>query len=1043
MTALPTGTVYPLQELIPREYWPDILDLAANQVRNKVGYTEVGTVLMAKGLTVALDLVLRGELELAIPGIDAIQLVVGAGLTGWTTVPVRVTLGASEGLRLALEGVTVALRFSADLLCPARRVPGRDSSEDRIEADPDVDHVDIMLGTIGLELDSEGNVALAVNTQIDLPLCLIGNTGVAMEAKDVHFFGRPDAPPPGKPAGWCGVHIPSARMYLPGELASTAGELALTDAYIGNGGFSGAIATTWAPTPLSTQLLGLQCELEQVRLTFVQNALTESLIKGKLTLPYFDKRVIVEIALDLGGGFSVKLAGVVDGNDVYNANTGLLTLTKDGILSMTVESLSLALEDGTFTTRLSGDVTPLFGGTAMKWLTFYVQDLSVDSRGNVRLEGGWLNLRQQKPLNFYGFQMEITKLGFGKTEDDGKWIGFSGGVKLVEGLPAGASVEGLRIVWYDDGSKPTSVTFNGVGVEFQVPGVLTFKGAVAYSGVLEMPTPQGIEKVQRFDGDIKLKLIALNMEIDAMLVIGSASGPRGNYNFFAIYVGVELPAGIPLWSTGLALYGMAGLFATQMEPNKGTLPNSLHPTSRVDEGWYESPDGSPGWYKRGTPGVTDLKTKWDPHPGSLAFGVGATIGTVPDNGTSFHGKFLLVLVFPGPIVLLEGRGNLLQQRTQPDKPGVTTVIEEPLFRALAVLDNRVGTFTIGLDAQYKYNEKGDLIDIHGGAEAFFSFSDANAWHIYLGREEPAEQSIRALIFKNLFEANAYFMLDPSFVRTGASVGIDKSLHFGPLNVALQAFIDGHAVISRKPAHFYGQLLLHGNAALRVFGFGVSLNVDAECTADVFDPFHVRFDFRVGIDLPWFLPDFEVDATLEWRPAPVPPPLPLPLHEIAIENPKVTTNWPLPRDGNQPLLLPNYDSDGDGFLNASTGASQPPDLTALPVVPLDSRPHITFGRAVNDDAKVGVNPQPANPEWERIGDTKDNKGPVRARYSLEEVELSKRVSNTWVPVCTDREDTQSARYTEALRLLGACAVPNGWQRRRCRADEAVAVVEERV
>src|SRR4029077_16575776 len=149
------------------------------------------------------------------------------------------------------------------------------------------------------------------------------------------------------------------------------------------------------------------------------------------------------------------------------------------------------------------------------------------------------------------------------------------------------------------------------------------------------------EVVKRFDGAIKLKLAALDMELDATLVIGSASGPRGDYTFFAIYLGVELPAGIPLFSTGLALYGMAGLFAAQMEPNKGEA-----------EGWYENPDGSNGWDMRPGGGVTDLAEKWKPNLGSLAFGVGATIGTLPDNGHSFHGKFLLIIVFPGPIVLL-------------------------------------------------------------------------------------------------------------------------------------------------------------------------------------------------------------------------------------------------------------------------------------------------------------------------------------------------------------------------------------------------------
>jgi hypothetical protein len=95
-------------------------------------------------------------------------------------------------------------------------------------------------------------------------------------------------------------------------------------------------------------------------------------------------------------------------------------------------------------------------------------------------------------------------------------------------------------------------------------------------------------------------------------------------------------------STGLGLYGMAGLLAYQMEPDR-----------RPDEKWYGIGPGE-GWYKRGTVGVTDLAAKWRPEAGSLALGAGVTIGTVSDNGFTFAGRVLLVIVFPGPIIMLEG-----------------------------------------------------------------------------------------------------------------------------------------------------------------------------------------------------------------------------------------------------------------------------------------------------------------------------------------------------------------------------------------------------
>src|SRR5262249_6772138 len=162
--------------------------------------------------------------------------------------------------------------------------------------------------------------------------------------------------------------------------------------------------------------------------------------------------------------------------------------------------------------------------------------------------------------------------------------------------------------------RPTKITLNGVGVEFEVPEVLRFKGAVSYQSSNE------------FAGDIKLDLISLDLQVDGKLVFGQQNG----HNYMAIYLATELPSGIPLWSTGLALYGIAGLLLLDRKPNKGD-----------NEGWYENPDGADGWYKRNPVGVTDLQKKWEFSPNALALGAGVTIGTVSDNGYAFSGRMLL------------------------------------------------------------------------------------------------------------------------------------------------------------------------------------------------------------------------------------------------------------------------------------------------------------------------------------------------------------------------------------------------------------------
>jgi hypothetical protein len=421
--------------------------------------------------------------------------------------------------------------------------------------------------------------------------------------------------------------------------------------------------------------------------------------------------------------------------------------------------MAFQVENSLFVVKLSGDIRPLIAD--LEWPTFQIKELAIDSKGNVHIDDGWINLPSKYSLDFHGFPIEITKLGFGKTDDGGKWVGFSGGLKLVEGMSPGVSVEGLRIIWYDD-NRDSRITLNGVSVELDVPGVLHFKGEVSYRKLTENNT-----EIHRFDGAIVLELKALDIKVEGILVVGSETGTQGKFTFLAIYLASEFPSGIPLWATGLALYGVSGLFALNMEPNKG-----------ADEGWYEDPvSGKDGWYKRAPVGITDLQNKWDPKLGSLAFGAGAIIGTYPDNGNTFNGKFLLAVILPGPILLLEGRGDLLKKRAELDKAGQKAA-SEPRFRALAVLDELAGSFEIGMEARYKKGDTGQLLDIRGGADAYFNLHNGNDWHIYVGRKEPREKRVQAVLFR-IFKANAYLMLDAHSLATGAWVGFSKSLKARP------------------------------------------------------------------------------------------------------------------------------------------------------------------------------------------------------------------------------------------------------------------------
>jgi len=895
------------------------------------------------------------ELSIDIPGLEGVSIVFGENKDDLTFVKLHVSVGDTNEIKIV--DTEMALRYEGSLLTP---VPTED--------DPHPDAVEITYsGTI--VIDDSFNVTFEDFDSVDLSPAMIGQTGIIISAKGVELdFSRTESSSQVKAAGYddsfLGVFIGEASVQLPdGYPAFAPKDLVLKDCAIGTGGVSGSLKALYpdqyydVPTQSykyagGGEFFGVPFAILSADIEFHKGAFKSSEIKGRMYLPFFEVEIDVDVALQLDGGFTIGLTGAL--------GSPILHVDKTGLFALDIDNLKFRVDAGTLTTILSGTITPEVG--SFDWPAFRVNELEIDSDGHVRLDGGWLDLPDQYDLAIGGFHMEITKLGFGKTDDGtGKWIGFSGGITLIDGMQAGASVDGLRVTWYPDGT--THITCDGVGVEFEIPDTLRFKGSVDYhAGATE----------DRFEGQIELDLLALDMQLDGKLVFGSVAATQtaAAYRYGALFLSLDVPAGIPLLSTGLAIYGFAGLLGLHVEPDKAS-----------DRDWYRIDYAAhPDWYHLPTVGVAEF-SKWRSRDGSYALGAGITLGTAGDNGHAFAGRFLLVVVLPGPILLVQGAANILKDRA------ALADSAEPEFRALAVLDGRAGTFQFGMDAHYTYDSSGALIDLRANADVFFSFHDPSLWHVYLGLRTPEDLRIRATL-ASLFQANAYFMLDARQLATGAWVGYSRSWKFGPASVSVEAWMAGDAVISWRPPHVYGRLCLHGSVSLKVYRFGVGLTVDACLAADIFKPFDLNGDFTVSIDLPRPLHDLSFEIHLEWGPDSIAIPaaipqldLPAPLKEVAIEHFKVSTSWPLVSASSEPSVKP--------------------------IVPLDCRPHLTFERPTNDDALVGMNGQAVQPEWEPVGDPNNQNSPILSRYSLEEVVLNQKTASGWVAVARKGKTANAA------------------------------------
>ena len=97
-------------------------------------------------------------------------------------------------------------------------------------------------------------------------------------------------------------------------------------------------------------------------------------------------------------------------------------------------------------------------------------------------------------------------------------------------------------------------SLEGVGLELKVPGVFSFAGKVAFFSNSE---------ATGFRGTLKLSLDSLKVSVDAGLMVGRTTDGMG---FFFFYLDIGLPVGIPLFSTGAAIYGFAGLLAVNLRP---------------------------------------------------------------------------------------------------------------------------------------------------------------------------------------------------------------------------------------------------------------------------------------------------------------------------------------------------------------------------------------------------------------------------------------------------------------------------------------------
>jgi hypothetical protein len=989
------------------------------------------------GARITGKLIFNPGFRLGLSALDALELVVAEGEFEFEMVAREEVSALPEEnypFIFAIKAIPLRLRLKTDLLRPVKKAADGQFSEyqqnsageyvDDVGNPVYADLVNTVTVVIRYTWDGEPEVAFSDPATGAIPQfsisspVMIGETGVVLEVTDAQVDLSATASPAGiaDPA-WMGVRFGQFAVHFTNGLevpemragpgaTPTRPEMAsiqLTNFSVGNGGFSGRISGSTTGL-IEIPLFGMVFELDSIGLEFSQNALVSSSITGTIReFPYFQTDVKLSLALDLKGNFKIGIAA----DDPNRNGAGLVSWTIASVFTLEVESISFEYREQVFLTRLNGAIIPLFFDADIDASDdsdprIEINGLTITSTGEVSLEGGWITLPSKRYLDFHAFKIELAQIGFGTDEGTAasrSWVGFTGGIELVEGLSASAKVKKLQFLWpRKDGTPGVDVKLEGIEVAYSQPGVVTFKGSVDW---FEEANRKG------FAGAIDLNLEFIKTSVNGRLVIGetvpSVGAPATQvgsctttpttspFKFFYIDLEANLPAGIPVFSN-VSIYGFLGLFAYNMEPHICAFAKPLD--------WFRA-------HMAATNVVGGSPPPWIPADDAVAVGLGVILGTTSDDGYVIHTKVALTVAVPGPVVILSGAGNILKER------GELTTGGDPLFLALAVFDGRQKVFLINLGIHYRIPSGGEVIDLTAEAEAYFNLSDPSDWHLWLGKKTPESERIRAQVLKFL-TASAYYMLDPNQLGFGAKAGYDSrpGWKFGPLRVVLAAWFSYDVEISWRPVHAWGNAQLAGAVELSAFGFGVGLSAHASLTLATPTPYLIDGRFRVKLKLPWPLPDPSATVHLRWEEEKPKLPLDQLVTQVGLEASKsmaavtaapqrgVTVSsghsvdlstlcspWEsLPAmpeldedlNGNG-VLDPGEDFNGDGVLNVSTPT---PSCTDRPMVPVNYRPVVAFGRSTNESLSGADQPTLTG----NTGTYVDVIGEATFRYNLTSLKL---------------------------------------------------------
>ncbi|HXV87165.1 MAG TPA: hypothetical protein VD793_10720, partial [Gemmatimonadales bacterium] len=404
---------------------------------------------------------------------------------------------------------------------------------------------------------SNGELYLAV---AGIPLAKIGETGLKLQTGDATIDLSGELSPEGRPAGWRGVYLDSARVFLPEdwqfgnidpfvqgvmEPVSIAGErLVLDDA-----GFSGAVTASGLSRLGPVSFGGFQGTLDSLRFVFAQSTLDTGFVEGYLNVPFLSSQIAYH-ALFSPVGFEKAYARLSSQEAIEVPALRSTILIQRG-------EFDYDRPIGTFT--MDAKLTVEQEGVSLRDVQVY--GLSISNDGGIKLQKSWITFDGANEASFKNFPVALDSIGFGSGQDGNEvWLGLAGRFSLSETLPSGKGAfrffarrerPGEAWAFHRLAVDKLDVSYENAAVKF--------RGQMDY---LEDDPVYG----DGFRAALRMR-VQDQFDVDGNFIAGATS-------FRYWYVDAKLmlpPPGIQLGTLPLSLYGFGGGAFSRMRAEIDTV----------------------------------------------------------------------------------------------------------------------------------------------------------------------------------------------------------------------------------------------------------------------------------------------------------------------------------------------------------------------------------------------------------------------------------------------------------------------------------------